>query len=396
MTPLQRIAHLTHATSTPSLNPISSTPWDKPLQCNSNFETIIPLKTKDPDVRKQYITDIKSSLNKQSEDNTTLVVATDGSRRRKRGIKRTGAGVVIRQGHTELASFSIGGGHKSTAYDGESLALLAGMRLAFRHCQEDKNVTMIHLYSDSISAIQNIHRSHAHSSQTLSLAFINLAKNFLKDSNHHIRIQWIPGHSGLEINDKADQLARRGCHRSDNILDSTLSYYAEKKSKMVLKGWSTQLKNSPLTGAFGEVTRYSPSTKPNRVFIQLQDQPEVFGRLTQLRTMHGYNPHYYARFNLPQDPLCICGHYLPPFPASRFRNHVLHNCEAYENYRHLLTMVSRDHQPEILLGSTKGLLATAKFLKETGAFSATGRPYQRRPPPDIPGLQLHEHIFEPP
>jgi hypothetical protein len=46
--------------------------------------------------------------------------------------------------------------------------------------------------------------------------------------------------------------------------------------------------------------------KPNTIFRNLSNKPEVFGHLTQLRTMHGYNT-YYKRFNIDWDRTCACG-----------------------------------------------------------------------------------------
>jgi hypothetical protein len=64
--------------------------------------------------------------------------------------------------------------------------------------------------------------------------------------------------------------------------------------------------------------------------------------------------------------------------------------------RHLPTAVHRDHSPAILLGTTKGLLATAKFLRESGAFTATGRPYQPPQTPALPALDLSQNkIYDP-
>jgi len=158
--------------------------------------------------------------------------------------------------------------------------------------------------------------------------------------------------------------------------------------------WRADIKKQPLTGAFAEVTFDQLTTKPSKVFKNLKDQPEVFGRLTQLRTMHGYNPHFYHHILKhefdPNKSNCICRHFLPPNPLQRFQNHVLHSCEAYEDHRHILSNVSQQHHVTILLGSSKGLLAMARFLKETGAFSASGRPYYPPTTPKLPGLELHD------
>jgi ribonuclease HI len=389
ISPLHRIARLTDATDTPSLNPLYNKPWDMGTQRHPRILTITPPPK---DAREEYNNNISHQITNQQSSENTIVISTDGSRRKIKGKKQTGAGVLIKLGNRTLHKVSLGVGRKTNVYDGESIALLAGMRLAIDACKDNPQIQNLHFYSDSVSAITNITRTHAHPSQTTSIAFSKHAKQFAESTNHKITIQWIPGHKGHAINELADKYARRGCRSDLSILDSSLSYFAEKRSRIVQKKWREDLKKHPLTGAFGEVTSDPPTTKPNEVFMKLQDQPEVFGRLTQMRTMHGYNPHYYHRFLKveygPNDLNCICDHYLPPYPARHFRNHVLHNCEAYEDHRHILTKVSRLHHATILLGSKKGLLETGRFLKETGAFSATGTPYQPPETPEIPELEL--------
>ena len=44
-----------------------------------------------------------------------------------------------------------------------------------------------------------------------------------------------------------------------------------------------------------------------------------------------------------------------------------------------------------LLGSDKGLLATAKFLKESGALMSNGRPYR---PPEMPSIPAEVDIAD--
>jgi ribonuclease HI len=413
--PLQRIAKLTNATPDPQLNPIRDPPWEETFHDHPRVNTILPPPK---DQRDQYSATITQLLTSLPHSPDTLVIGTDGSRRRVNtnqpnnpntlprprnrhallsrrrihGRKRTGAGIHARLGHDTIFERSYGIGTRTNVYDGESFGLAAGMRLALQYCKENRNVTKILFLSDSSSALSNITNSNAHPSQSLSLLFIKYAREFLINDTHQITLQWIPGHQGHEINERADRLARRGCQLPQELAPETLSYHAEKRSKLILRRWRHQTKEKPFSGPFGEITSYPPTTKPNQVFTQLRDNPEVFGRLTQIRTMHGYNPSYFARFNIPHEPECICGDRIPTIPISHYRDHVLHNCESYDNHRHILTAVHRDHSPAILLGGPKGQLAVAKFLALSGAFTASGRPYEPPKPPDLPGLDLSDPV----
>ena len=173
------------------------------------------------------------------------------------------------------------------------------------------------------------------------------------------------------------------------IFHETLSYHAEKKSKLVIKEWNRMLSEQRITRAFGEVTWLRPSTKPNTVFKQLGNKPEIFGRLTQTRTMHGYNAFYFQQFNIDRDPHCPCGLLIQADEHRQIRDHIFNNCKAYNKERRILSQASCDYDPGILLGSIKGLLTMAKFLEESGAFSAEGKPYSVPKLPEIPELALN-------
>jgi len=125
--------------------------------------------------------------------------------------------------------------------------------------------------------------------------------------------------------------------------------------------------------------------------MSLEQEHEVFGRLMQICTMYGYNPAYFHRLNIKHDPECICGHLIPPNPSRRFWNHILLNCDVYKEHCHILSAISPQHQhhASILLGSTKGLLAMVRFLKESGAFTAMGKPYKPSTTSTLPGQKLH-------
>lgn len=111
----------------------------------------------------------------------------------------------------------------------------------------------------------------------------------------------------------------------------------------------------------------------HQAFRQLKNDKEVFGHLTQLHTMHSYNTYSHC-FNLPnQSQDCDRGDATPPNPEA-VREHILYLCPLYaKEHRDALTPVSRLHETMTLLGSEKGLLAMAKFLKTFRALTSGGK-----------------------
>lgn len=380
--PLQRISKLTNATSTPTLDPLYKAPWDADLVSHDRISSNGPPPK---DSRADYEEEVTREIKEAEGREDVLVVATDGSRRRTRGAKRTGAGVVVKRGKVVIWKGAWGLGRRSNTYDGESFALAAGMAIAKQIADNDNAISGITIVSDSAAAISNITRTHTHPSQQLSILFATRAREFLeKGPDFRIRIRWVPGHKGIELNELADKEARRGCRREDSI-QASLSYYREKATELVLRGWRKEFETNSKYSTFWESTNRPPTVKPSKTFRQLKDRPEVFGRLTQLRTMHGYNTYYYQRFNFTdRDWDCECGDATPPNPAA-VREHIFHLCPLYaEERRNFLTPISRLHETMGLLGSDKGLLATAKFLELTGALTRDGRPYTVPEMPTIP------------
>jgi RNase H len=178
------------------------------------------------------------------------------------------------------------------------------MHHAQRIIKEFPSISNIHFFSDSSSSLSNISRTHPHPTQNFSILFSHFTSNFLSSSpNNHISLQWIPGHSGFGINERADRLARRGCKLLPEFSQNpSLSYFAEKRSRLVQKNWRKEFHNSRhiFSNAFNETLSIPPTTKPGPIFKHFDKDPEIFGRLTQIRTMHGHNPVYLHRLHIPE------------------------------------------------------------------------------------------------
>jgi hypothetical protein len=108
------------------------------------------------------------------------------------------------------------------------------MRIALKYCGDHPEITKIDFFSDGSSALTNTTRSNAHPSQSISLLSIKAAESFLKEESHKIILRRVPGCSNLEINERADLLARRGCRENHELLASSLSHHSERLSKLVV------------------------------------------------------------------------------------------------------------------------------------------------------------------
>ncbi|KAJ7479312.1 hypothetical protein B0H11DRAFT_2280857 [Mycena galericulata] len=83
---------------------------------------------------------------------------------------------------------------------------------------------------------------------------------------------------------------------------------------------------------------------------------------------------YYAKFVPSESVECQCGE---PFQT---REHILRDCEKYDEHRGVLREVSNQISIPDILGTEKGIQALAKFLESSGAFTKTGQPRHETEP----------------
>src|SRR5205807_180669 len=94
--------------------------------------------------------------------------------------------------------------------------------------------------------------------------------------------------------------------------------------------------------------------------------------VTQLRLGHGYFKSYLSRIDENIQTSCTCDRQTP---APHTPQHILLDCNKYQQHRHLLKPVAQNfHLPDVL-GSKAGLLAVGRFIGKSGAGTRSGRHY---------------------
>ena len=142
-----------------------------------------------------------------------IITYTDRSMTEKDHEHRTGAGWVVYWKGSERRSGREGMGKLAEVYDAKMLALLKGLETAIEFQQETPNAnrrhTRIILFADNTASVTAITKEDPGSSQQILQKFVETAIAFL-DTNRRatIEISWVPGHMGIEGNDRADALAK--------------------------------------------------------------------------------------------------------------------------------------------------------------------------------------------
>ena len=191
--------------------------------------------------------------------------------------------------------------------------------------------------TDSQSAPDAIHnQSESHLSRILHSIL----------GERRVVLQWIPAHCGVNGNEMADKLAKKGAAMTQHDNPITL---AEKKT--IIKH-CFKMRKIP--------DNYHKLDRAGQVIIM------------RLRTGHNrLNSHMHTTMKLIQSPLCTCQ------TENQTADHILQDCPTFTNLR---TQKWPDgmslHQQ--LYGTTEDLRRTVGFIQQTGLSSVTKRPRRRR------------------
>ena len=200
----------------------------------------------------------------------------------------------------------------------------------------------------------------------------------------YITASWSPGHYGVVGNEVADTFAKKGSKLPPMTKDSTYSHLKHRARMRAQLLWRKQwAKDSPKSGGFALADVVPPSIAPNKVFKNTTR--ELFGRVVQTVTSHGYTGEYYQRFVQTESPWCTCTDEVSD-PTLQTRHHIICECPRYEAFRNILrknhpNLHAHNFSPRRLFDPHNGLHDLIHFMHKSGAFTKTGVPHPE-PDPD--------------
>jgi ribonuclease HI len=299
-----------------------------------------------------------------------LLVYSDGSLIIEQGLGRVGCGAAFVGYHCGRIVFThmIPLGKEAEVFDAEMVGLAEAARKANLYATQHQ-VTHLHLFADSTSALQSIFGKAQRPGQAQALTFRHHIEDFLdRDTAHTVQVDWSPGHLGILGNEKADMLANTAARSTPRHYCRTLIHAKSRTKIRARESWCLLAAHTRFPDeGFAPANTFAPRWTPHNHFKNTRR--EVYSRMVQCRTGHAFIGEYYKRFNIPvDDTYCACGE------PSQTRMHVLYECPLYDDHRHLLDLDGETPDINELLGTEEGLEALAAFLQASGAFTKTGRP----------------------
>ena len=284
-----------------------------------------------------------------------IKVFSDGS---KGTDGRTGAAAYVMQAGRTIAEVRIPLGTNMEVYDAEIVGAVRGLEAAMSS-PGTHLATSIHVLLDNQKAIGCLlTQAPSRTSQSDILQFRRRAKDWPSRQRYpsarpgSVNVIWIPGHAGIQGNERADALARDARTLTPPSPLCSLAAalrLAKEKSKAEVNTWWS--KEAP--SLYRELGITFPSSPPPELRLPRRH----FGYLIQCRTGHGDFESYHERFNhTDSSNRCGCGQ---PKSGIHFAF-----CQPARRAASTITRGSLG-AIDFLLGTPKGAIKFSKFLEDS-------------------------------
>ena len=247
-------------------------------------------------------------------------VYTDGSA--EEGTRNAGWGVWMEEPNGKTKELYGACGDNSTNYDAEILAMQKALEDLSERFEDSSSFSNVVLFTDSLSALQAMESGDLHDAL---MEVLQSAEKLQAKYPIRLVLQWIPGHTDIPGNDKADMLAKKGAQTTQPNKPITLQTAKQKVKQAYKKEWMDIWTSGPTAR---KVFAHMKQVQPKDCIKQLKrkDQTTIF----RLRTQHIPLNSHLNRINPEKPPHCVlCDH---PYETVE---HVLFDCKEVEDLRFL-------------------------------------------------------------
>ncbi|CAE6469543.1 unnamed protein product [Rhizoctonia solani] len=201
----------------------------------------------------------------------SIVCFSDGSKRVVNGCRKVGFGFTV--------------SHRGA----EMLALALATKSAVSHARRLNSHTVV-VFPDNKAAVSSIGALPKHSGQYASIAFRKAVDDFLAESpTNRVEICWVPGHEGVEGNERADLLASEGCSEAATpILNRSLTWSKAQATHQAARSWSREWTLQAHSRLVTNHIRRPPSLSLSNFSKKFAGHRSIHARLNQVITGHGF------------------------------------------------------------------------------------------------------------
>jgi ribonuclease HI len=318
---------------------------------------------------KTYIHDnCEDSINAEAQDTPDIKIFTEGS-----GYDgKVGASAVLyRKGeHNEHSSLTLHLGKltEHTTYEAE----VAGAILAtWLLCSIPGHAHLsVIIYTDNQALIRSLPKCTSGPGHYLT----NTLRTAINTSSKSLQINWISGHSKVQGNERADELAKLAAQgQSSPATDLPpllrhrlpLSAAAEKQAYAaeINTMWNEQWQSSPRRMRMEQIDKAFPFKKFRKIQNDLTRAQSSL--LLQIRSGHiPLNAHLYRLKCVDTDICQACTTRRGTSPAKETITHFLFDCPAYQYECHDLDRLLGRHNRDLehIMSNKKNIQAPLKFI----------------------------------